>query len=677
MSQGQINTDEAEWLSVVPPGSVVSFILIGILSLGDAGAPCVLAVGAGFLLDKTLRGNVHESLFSTALMLASLLAGSIIAGLVRDRIWAGLQGRVLANLRQGIYARLQAVSVSFLDHANDTELPKALTSHLDTFETGFNSGLREGLTPALQCVLFTAVIAWADWHSAVVALFFWPWGIFAPSLIAGKAAAAAQARSHEEAKIRALLEESIDARYVVRAFSLQQSLATSFRKRTAPVIRLISSSSSLEALAARLPVAGMLLLQLVFLCLGMILLADRQLWAGQLLILQLMSLLLCQALFRLSAWLPVRLAAMQALASCEDLLDDPADVAGDSGSKSLSRIERELAVVANGFDLRIPQGSYVALTGVSGEGKTLVLSLMMRLGEPTSGTVSIDGMNVRELKRSALRSRIALVPQQDFFFHASVMENIRVGRADASAEVVADVAKAIGLHALVTAMPRGYDTVIGGKGVVYDWDLTRLISLARALIRNPEVLLLDDFATPDDAELLAWIAVGRTLVVTTQRAEVACLAPYIFVLSGGTVVEQGTYKELLDADGMYAWMFRRQSGFDVTPDGLHASVEPERLRLVPALEHLPLETLEELSAYFSTEHFRAGQEIVRAEELQAKLYLIVRGTVETPGPQPLLLHDGDVFGEESLSAGLVSPATFRARTDCICLALERCHFLNL
>ena len=620
-----------------------------------------LVVAAGFLLDRALRGEVQQTLFPTVLKLAAVLASCMVGGLVRDRIWAGLQGRVLAHLRQVIYGRLQAVSVTFLERRQPSSLPEVLLTHLGTIETAFQSGMREGLTPALQCVVFTAVIAWADWHSAVIALLFWPWGIFAPSLVARKVAAAVKVLRQEEARLPALFQESIDARYVVRAFSLQQTLGASFRKRSAPLIRLAANAAAADAFAQRLPVAGMLVLQLVFLWLGMILLADHQLWAGQVLVLQLLSLLLSQALFRLSAWLPARQAGMRALANCEELLDDPAEGFDEPGAATLPPLEAGLAVAAEGFELQIPHGGYIALAGVSGAGKTRLLSLLMRL----------------DIRRTALRTRFALVPQHDFFFQASVMENIRSGRTDASAEVVADVAKAIGLHPLVTALPRGYDTVLGGKDADSDWQLTRLVSLARALIRNPEVLLLDEFATPEDGPLLAWLAVGRTLILTTQRAEVARLSPHIAVLHGGKVIEQGTHEALLEAEGMYAWMARRQEGFEVTPDGLHASVEPERLRLVPALEQLPAAMLADLSAYFATEHFGAGQEIATAGEPQPKLYVIVRGSIEKSGPPPVLLHDGDSFGEESLTESYHSPATFTARTDCLCLALERCHVPNL
>jgi ATP-binding cassette subfamily B protein len=223
--------------------------------------------------------------------------------------------------------------------------------------------------------------------------------------------------------------------------------------------------------------------------------------------------------------------------------------------------------VFEGLDLRVNAGEILAIVGPTGAGKTTLANLVMRLYDADSGQVLIDGHDVREFTFRSLRRQVALVPQEPILFNDSVLENIRIGRTEASEEEVKKVVEALGLEGMISGLPEGYRTVISPGGGNLSVGQRQLISFVRAMLKNPKVLILDEATSSLDPytesmlqEAMVKLMRGRTCLLIAHRLSTVRLADRIIVLEGGRIVEEGSHEELLSKGGAYAKLYEIQFG---------------------------------------------------------------------------------------------------------------------
>jgi ATP-binding cassette subfamily B protein len=222
--------------------------------------------------------------------------------------------------------------------------------------------------------------------------------------------------------------------------------------------------------------------------------------------------------------------------------------------------------VLEGIDLVIPAGTTLALVGRTGSAKSTLVHLIPRLYDPTTGRVLLDGIDLRDWKLAELRSAVGVVPQDSFLFSDSLAENIRFGRTDASEEEVLRAARSAQLETDVAAFGRGIHTRVGERGLTLSGGQRQRAALARVLLKDPPVLILDDALSSVDksteAELLRElreVARGRTVILIAHRLSTIREADRIVVLDGGRIAESGTHEELLARGGLYADLARRQA----------------------------------------------------------------------------------------------------------------------
>jgi subfamily B ATP-binding cassette protein MsbA len=215
--------------------------------------------------------------------------------------------------------------------------------------------------------------------------------------------------------------------------------------------------------------------------------------------------------------------------------------------------------------LRIQPGKTHALVGASGAGKSTILSLILRLYDPTSGAVKIDGHDLRSITQKSLRERIGLVTQETFLFHDTISNNIRFGRLDATPDEVHEAARAAYAHDFIMAQPKGYETVIGDKGCLLSGGQQQRLAIARAVLKNAPILLLDEATSSLDSEseqqiqkALAKLAAGRTVIAIAHRLSTVLSADQIIVMDGGRIKEIGTHAELLEKSGYYRRLYDHQ-----------------------------------------------------------------------------------------------------------------------
>jgi subfamily B ATP-binding cassette protein MsbA len=215
--------------------------------------------------------------------------------------------------------------------------------------------------------------------------------------------------------------------------------------------------------------------------------------------------------------------------------------------------------------LHLEPGKTHALVGASGAGKSTILSLILRLYDPTSGAVRIDGCDLRSVTQKSLRQQIGLVTQETFLFHDTIFNNIQFGRLDATPEEVREAARAAYAHDFIMAQPKGYETVIGDKGCLLSGGQQQRLAIARAVLKNAPILLLDEATSSLDSEseqqiqkALAELAAGRTVIAIAHRLSTVLSADQIIVMDGGRIKEIGTHGELLEKSGYYRRLYDHQ-----------------------------------------------------------------------------------------------------------------------
>ena len=240
-----------------------------------------------------------------------------------------------------------------------------------------------------------------------------------------------------------------------------------------------------------------------------------------------------------------------------------ANAKGDVEFKRVSFAYDDSNRALSNIDLRIPAGQTVALVGPSGAGKSTMASLLAGLYEPTEGLVTIDGVDLKDVTEQSLRANTAIVTQDTFLFHASVLENLRYGKPSATQAEVEAAARQAQIHEVIAALPDGYDTIVGERGCRFSGGERQRLAIARAILKDPRILILDEATSSLDADselvvqqALTRLRQGRTTLVIAHRLSTIADADSIVVFDRGRIVERGTHKSLLARSGLYAWLWR-------------------------------------------------------------------------------------------------------------------------
>ena len=515
------------------------------------------------------------------------VAGALLVGVTALRsaavygqnyLVAFLAQRLAYRLRNLLYDKLQRLSFAYHDRAQTGDLMSRAAADVEAVRHFFHFGFPMVFSVLLTGVGTTAALAWLDWRLAVLSIGGFA-VILAVSVTMGRWLRPLQeiVQAHT-ARLSVAWQESLTGIRVVKAFGRERSQEESFSEAADDLYKAHMRVTHAQALS--LP----LLTLLLAVGLGLTLYVG-----GREVILGGMSLgtLVAATSYLVQLGHPLRrlgwLAGM--VSRCQaggrrlfEVLDAVSEVRESPRARTLPQVRGALRFehVSFHYDRHLPvlhdisftaePGQTVALLGGTGSGKSTLAQLIPRFYDPTGGVVSLDGIDVRDLQLDALRRHIGIVMQDTWLFSNTIRDNIAYGRPDIGLEAIVAAAKAAHAHDFIMKFPHGYDTWIGERGVTLSGGQRQRIAIARAFVRDPRLLILDDATSSVDVETefliqraLRSLMAGRTTVVIAHRLYTLRHANLILVLSGGRIVQRGTHDELLDEPGLYQTVHKQQS----------------------------------------------------------------------------------------------------------------------
>jgi ABC-type multidrug transport system fused ATPase/permease subunit len=474
------------------------------------------------------------------------------------------------DLRSGLYAHLLRLSFGFYDRHQTGQLMSRATVDVQSVRFFLGYGLIFFFQHVSTIVGVTAIMLWTEWRLALVPLAVTPLIVALAYRYSHVAHPVLREVQQKMADVATAAEESIVGVHVVKAFAREPDEAAKFAARSEAVFEESVRANRQRAIYVPLLAFVPLLAQAAVLLVGGWMVAHGKLTIGAFFAFNLYVTMLVAPLRMLGMWIG---QAQRATASGERIfaiLDEPEEVVDRPGARELmpgeGRISFERASFAyeggtpvlEEIELEIAPGRTIALIGHTGSGKTTLASLVPRFYDASQGRVTVDGVDVRDVTRASLRQQIGIVSQDPFLFSATVRENIAFGAPWAGdAEVVA-AARLAQAHEFIEELPDGYETVIGERGITLSGGQRQRIAIARALVLDPRILILDDATASVDATTEARIRLGlreamrgRTTLVIAHRLSTIALADELVVLDGGRVAARGTHDELIRTSPIY------------------------------------------------------------------------------------------------------------------------------
>lgn len=551
-------------------------------------ASSILSLAGPFLVGRIIDEYVVPGEYSgmTAIIIALVVVYIILSiSLFLQNYWMiGIAQATIYRMRTGVFAKLLHLPVTYFDKRQHGELMSRATNDIETVSSTLNSAFIQVASSVLTLTGTMLVMLYLSPLLTVLTMTIIPLMFMAMRWITRRTGKLFKEQQAAVGKLNGMIEETISGQRVVKAFSQEQRVIEEFEEKSG---RLRTVGFWALSYSGYIPKVMNALNNMSFAIvagIGGLLALNGYVTIGTIVIFTEYARQFTRPLNDLANQFNTVLSAIAGAERVFAIMDEP-----DEEDKGIRDIKLQGAVAfrnvsfkynpeaekdtLHDVDFAIQPGQTVALVGPTGAGKTTIMQLIARFYDVRSGTVEFDGRDVRTIARETLRSQMAFVLQDPFLFEASVYDNIRYGKLDASNEEIVEAAKKANAHDFIMKLPEGYNTVLSADGGEISQGQKQLLSIARALVADPVILLLDEATSSIDTvtemkiqEALEVLMKGRTSFVIAHRLNTVRNADVVLVMQQGQLVESGMQEELIARGGIYAGMLRAGKDIDALLD---------------------------------------------------------------------------------------------------------------
>jgi ATP-binding cassette subfamily B protein len=543
------------------------------------------SVSGSKAIPSWLASRVPASLTADKMAILELAAIAVVAIAILDAAFSYVEkyattsaGQwIMHDLRRMLYNHVQHLSLSFHNEKRTGDLIGRMTSDIEAIETFIVSDLLGLVVDILTLTGMAAVMFYLNWRFTLVALSITPLLFAVTYFYTRRSKEASRDVRRKESEIVSLLQEVLSAMGVVKAFAREDYEEERLERKSAESVQLALHARSLKAKLSPLVGIVVALGTALMLWYGGRLVLSRALSAGSLVVFIWYLGKMYKPMQDFAKMTDAVTKASVGYERVREILETPATVQDSHAARRTPPLKGELEFqnvafsytsdrpVLKEITLKAEAGRMTALVGSTGSGKTTIAALIGRLYDPTDGKVMIDGVDLREYEQKSLHDQISFVPQENILFFASILDNISYGKPGASLEEVRFAAERANAHEFISKLPKGYDTMIGERGITLSGGQRQRIAIARAIIRDSPILILDEPSSGLDAasEELVFGALdklieGKTAIVIAHRFSTIRRASLIFVVEDGQIVERGTHEQLLQSKGIYTRLHELQ-----------------------------------------------------------------------------------------------------------------------